>query len=706
MTRAIRFSCLVVGVCAFQAMAGPVPKDLVVVAPFDFKGVTLSDSRLKTQLDTVKQEYLGIPNDDLLKGFRQRADLPAPGNDLGGWYSKDFFHIFGQILGGLSRLNAATGDPACRDKVGYLVHEWAKCLGSDGYFYYSNKPNAPHYTYEKTIGGLLDAYQYCGNHEALEGLNRITDWAIQHLDRERKYAFNHVSGNTEWFTLSENIYRAYLLTGEQKYKEFGALWEYPNYWNIYSTNGDIFAGYPGRYHAYSHVNTLSGAGAAYLVSGEKHYLDTLVHAYDYLTTHQTYATGGFGQAESLKRSYDDLVASLKNEATFETQCGSWAVFKLVKYLLRFTGDARYGDWAELLTYNGVGASPPMAPPGTVQYYSSYNLYNAAKVNNNAPWACCAGTRPEAVADYDDLIWFKDASALYVNLYTPSEVSWDCRGVPVKVSQQGVLEDGKGIEFSISTKTPVTFALKLRMPGWLAAPTSVKVDDQDFPAEGNAKHWLVVQRTWKDSDKVTVKLPLGLYAKRLDPSKAYPAAIMFGPIVLVGNTADKKQASKLDLANVSSLWEPAVSGPASFCLKADKQMVLRPYYAVAPGEEYFMYLDPQMADYERLKFMGRWGSAKGFRYSDSPSASVECVFTGCGIQWTGGRYDDAGKAEVSIDGKVVAVVDQYGPGRGLPFAWKSPGLVLGNHRIRLRVLSEKNTSSKGAFVNVRSLDPIY
>ena len=101
------------------------------------------------QLDDVRDDYLRIPNDDLLKGFRQRAGLPAPGNDLGGWYSGDVFSVFGQIVSGLARIYAATGDPACRDKADALIAEWAKCIAPDGYFYYSTKPNAPHYIYDK-----------------------------------------------------------------------------------------------------------------------------------------------------------------------------------------------------------------------------------------------------------------------------------------------------------------------------------------------------------------------------------------------------------------------------------------------------------------------------------------------------------------------------------------------------------------------------
>ena len=85
--------------------------------PFDYRGVTLDGGRLRLQLDEVRDYYLRIPNDDLLKGFRQRAKLPAPGKDLGGWYSSDTFHVFGQILSGLARLYAATGDAACKEKV-------------------------------------------------------------------------------------------------------------------------------------------------------------------------------------------------------------------------------------------------------------------------------------------------------------------------------------------------------------------------------------------------------------------------------------------------------------------------------------------------------------------------------------------------------------------------------------------------------------
>ena len=112
------------------------------------------------------------------------------------------------------------------------------------------------------------------------------------------------------------------------------------------------------YHAYSHVNTLGGAGAAYLVTGEPRYLDILKNGYDYLQSHEMFATGGYGPDEQLLPR-DKLIRQLYyTSPTFETQCGSWAAFKMVRYLMTFTGDARYGDWVESLLYNGIGASIP------------------------------------------------------------------------------------------------------------------------------------------------------------------------------------------------------------------------------------------------------------------------------------------------------------------------------------------------------------
>jgi uncharacterized protein len=89
---------------------------------FGYGDVELLDGPLRQQFQTNHAFYGNLNEDSLLKPYRQRAGLPAPGDDMGGWYSwpttgdpknldNGFApgHSFGQYLSGLSRDYAATG---------------------------------------------------------------------------------------------------------------------------------------------------------------------------------------------------------------------------------------------------------------------------------------------------------------------------------------------------------------------------------------------------------------------------------------------------------------------------------------------------------------------------------------------------------------------------------------------------------------------
>ena len=101
--------------------------------------------------------------------------------------------------------------------------------------------------------------------------------------------------------------------------------------------------------------------------------------------------------------------------------------------MRFNGEGKYGDWVERLVYNGIGATIPMHN-GLVQYESDYHTAGAWKRNVTDPWSCCAGTRSEAIADYVDQVYFRDAESIYVNLFTPSTVRWGHSGTTITISQ--------------------------------------------------------------------------------------------------------------------------------------------------------------------------------------------------------------------------------------------------------------------------------
>ena len=105
---------------------------------FDYADVQLLNGPMLEQFQQNVTLFMNLPDDNLLKPFRQLAGQPAPGDDMGGWYSpsSDFDppknmtgyipgHSFGQYLSGLSRAYAVTGDKATQQKVHGLVAGFA-----------------------------------------------------------------------------------------------------------------------------------------------------------------------------------------------------------------------------------------------------------------------------------------------------------------------------------------------------------------------------------------------------------------------------------------------------------------------------------------------------------------------------------------------------------------------------------------------------
>ena len=548
--------------------------------PFNYSGVRLLDGMLRRQSLYARDFFLSIPDDNLLVGFRARAGLPAPGKSLAGWYGDDVFHAFGQYLSGMARLSKALGDAEIGAKAKRLMSEWAKTIEPDGYFYYSRKPNAPHYIYEKTMCGLVDLYEYLEVREAAPLMEKITGWADAHL--ERKTAL----GN-EWYTLPENLYRAYELTGNSRYKTFGDAWRYPSYWGMFTREKPPD---PFGFHAYSHVNTLSSCAMTYRVTGDEQYLKAIVKAFDWLEKTQMYATGGFGPAEKLLPPDGSLGRSLEiSHDTFETVCGSWACFKLSRYLMTFTGKAFYGDWIEKLVYNGIGAALPIQADGSHFYYSDYTLGGGQKRYHPEKWACCSGTYPQSIADYHNLIYFKSADGLYVNLFVPSSVDWNHGGTEVRLEQDTEYPEAGATTVTVRPSRRESFALNFRVPRWAG---SVTAEVNGKPADVVAKpgKWAEIRRTWSGGDRVQISIPMEPVFRPVDLQHPNRVAITYGPVVLVHE--------------IDQLLAPGGRSAADMLQQTGRNLEFRtdkqrwsdtpfvPFYQPGYGEPYRMYFDLQ------------------------------------------------------------------------------------------------------------------
>jgi uncharacterized protein len=589
----------------------------VRIEPFDYQHVRLRPSRWNDQADTARAFYAAVPDDDILHGFRKDAGLTAPGTPLGGWCGRNSSTVFGQWLSGMSRLSRATGDSRLRDKAITLATEWARTLKPDG------NAGMGHYPFDKMVCGLLDLHLYAGFDGALPWLEKITDFASRTFDRS-----NHLADPThdtayygvpqEWYTLSENLFRAYRATGNPKFKTFGEVWLYPAWWNKFAkTSAPVDAH---GVHAYSHVNTFSSAAMAYDVLGDASYLDILRNGYDYLHATQLYATGTNGPNERFMALDGSLGRALETRSdTAEVVCGSWAGFKMSRYLMRFTGEARYGDWIERLFYNGVGAALPLDGRGRNYYYGDYRVGGGMKVYNWDTFTCCSGTYIQNVADYHNLVYFRDASGVYVNLYVPSDVTWtgpDGAGTNVTIEQETLYPEAETTTLTVRTAQPARFALRLRVPSWTRGMT-VKINGAATDLAARPGTWAVVDRTWSAGDRVEVTIPLTLRMEAVDRQHPDRVAVMRGPVVLILEGAYHAGRFRLpdndaDLAAwlVPEKWsrplailtegsEARATMSVFRVVPPDKSPVrlkFRPFYDTGEGYPYFMYFDRKTLPY--------------------------------------------------------------------------------------------------------------
>jgi hypothetical protein len=562
----------------------------IFLEPFNYEGVKLRESRWLEQYKAAREVYYDISDDDILKGYREAAGLPAPGTTLGGWCRRNSNTVLGQWLSGMSRMYKATGDDDMRKKAVRLVTEFAKTVKPDG------DCGMRHYAFDKLVCGLVDLKLYAGYDDAIPMLEKVTDFAIKNFSRENVAAVPgqiYQGRPSEWYTLSENLYRAYQLTGKEKFKDFGDVWLYHSFWNKFADTSSPTDAY--GVHAYSHVNTFCSAAMAYGVTGNDKYLRILKNAYDYLQQTQCYATGGFGSREQLAAPGKGLLRMLElRYDSFEAVCGSWAGFKMSRYLTQFTGESRYGDWMERLFYNGIGAALWFAPKGRNFYYADYRLASGMKAYNWDAFTCCSGTYIQDVADFHNIIYYKDASGVFVNLYIPSEVTWKSAEGEVKLVQDTQYPESEISTITVSVKKRMTFSLRFRIPEWARGAT-ITVNGSASKIGCTPGAWAEVKRTWNSGDRVELRIPLSFRMQTLETGNPQVKAIVRGPVVMVLENDFHEPAFRLPQADSElTAWMVPDTPQGTYRVQVSSgervRSKIRPFYDLQEGYPYLMYFD--------------------------------------------------------------------------------------------------------------------
>ena len=593
-----------VGSVARRSMAWGLPRPKVKVVPpltlFRYGQVEMLEGRLRQQFEENHRFFLNLDEDGMLKPFRQRQGLAAPGPDLGGWYDngddfdpdKNFHgfvpgHSFGQYLSGLARAYAVTGSKQTQEKVHRLVKAFGATVEPTGKFYVDYR--LPGYTFDKTMCGLIDAHEFAGDPMAREVLRRSVDAALPHLpekalSRVEMAARPHKSIANTWdetYTLAENFFLAYQRLADERYRDLGQRFIYHEYFDALAQDQNAL---PGK-HAYSHVNALSSAMQSYLVLGDEKHLRAATNGLR-MVNEQSYATGGWGPREAFVEPGKGLLGKSLNEtrASFETPCGAYGHFKIARYLLRVTGDSRYGDSMERVLYNTVAGAKPTLADGTTFYYSDYNSDHGQKVYSKDKWPCCSGTFPQLAADYHISAYYRAADGIYVNLFVPSRVRWEQNGTHCELTQRTEYPRANSTTLMFNLARPETFTTYLRIPAWADGKTRVAINGKRVEEEVVPGKFLALRRPWKNGDRVEFEIGMPLRLEAVDGMNPNIVALIRGPIALfaVGDLPAKMTRAEL-LAAVA-----VTEGSEDWVASGDSgKITLRPFAAIG-DESYRLY----------------------------------------------------------------------------------------------------------------------
>jgi uncharacterized protein len=591
---------------AFPAWASSADSLVAVSTPlmtFAYGEVQLHDGPMKRQFEENHARFLNLDEDRMLKVFRQVAGLSAPGEDMGGWYDLTGFslegndfrgfiagHSFGQYVSGLARAYAVTGSEPTRAKINRLVKGYGETLDPKAKFFVDYR--LPAYTYDKLSCGLIDAHEYAHDPMAMDIHEKLTRAMVAYLpekalSRAEQRSRRHKDTSYTWdetYTLPENLFLAYQRSGKSLYHDMAKQFlEDDTYFGPLAEGNNVLP----FEHAYSHVNAFSSAMQAYITLGSEKHLRAAKNGFEMLLNTQSFATGGWGPNEAFgEPGTGQLGGSLaQTHASFETPCGAYGHFKITRYLLRVTKEARYGDSMERVLYNTILGAWPIQADGTSFYYSDYAT-TGQKVWYRDKWPCCSGTFPQLAADYHISTYLRSADGVYVNLFTPSSVQWSDGGGKYGLRQETKFPFDNKIQIQISASQPKEYTLYVRIPGWASPNPVLTVNGKRVSAAVDPGTFASIRNTWKDGDRVELELPMPLRLESVDANHPNIVALMQGPLVLMAVAESQPTFDRNALLQAKAVNNRAGDWVAT---SADgKSITMRPFMAI-DKESYSTYV---------------------------------------------------------------------------------------------------------------------
>ena len=577
--------------------------------PFDLHDVRLRPGIQLDALQVNRSYMLGLDPARLLHMFRVTAGLPSAAKPLGGWEAPENElrgHFTGHYLSACALMWAQTGDDAVKARGNLMITELATCQRALGTGYLSAFPTelfdrlrnhvrvwAPFYTYHKILRGALDMHTLAGNAQALDVARGMGNWVRSYASPIPDDEWQRML-TTEFGGMNDALYDLFVATGDASFAGLAHRFDHEKIFAPLAVGRDELKGV----HANTNVPKVIGAARRYELTGEERSRAIATFFWSDITAMRSYATGGTSNDEEWQGEPGQLAKAIGGQS--QETCVTYNMLKLTRHLFTWQPEAHYADYYERAYFNGI--LPTQHPKdGEKLYYTPlasgyWKLFGTPEYG----FWCCHGSGIENFSKLADSVYFHDSNGIYVNLFVPSEAHWREKGV--RLVQETRFPAADTLSLTVHSPRSTRFALRVRVPYWATSGGTAAINGRVLDAFASPSSYLVLDGTWRDGDRVDLRLPMRLHVHPM-PDDDSIQAVMYGPLVLVGRmgtdgiTDDNRRAEPTkprtvpEYRNPAPPAAPAISAPSDNVASWVKPVSGKPLEFHTFGQEKDFTLSP-------------------------------------------------------------------------------------------------------------------
>lgn len=501
--------------------------------------------------------YPGIKADDLYNTARRGGmeDIPEMGDLVltGEAWEKSIMWWNAETIGnwwdGFVRHAFLTNNDKAIQQAHTIIINLLESQDKDGYIgiykpnlrYQHNGSNGELWAQTTAFRTMLAYYEFTQKQEVLNAVERAMELTMKNYGKEGKNPFDlkdEFGGVTHGLMLTDVCETLYQITGNIKYQDYATyLYKAFSTFSINRSFNDLrypfltekeamFQGH--GVHTYEHIRSMVNA---YYNTGYPELKTAYLNMLHKLEACILPSGAGHGDEWILELPADP-------DKTATEYCTMLELRNSYGSLLQKTGQIKFADAAEKLTYNGMLGF--RNKDGTAITYSKFdNCYvidgqhhshgetkpeprYKYSPTHSEPAVCCVPNYGRNLTYFMNQMYMGSEDDIAIMMYGPSELTTEINSTTVSITQETNYPWTNTINFKIKANRAATFTLKLRKPQWSESLEFSNIDEVKL--EGD---FYVITKEWQPEGSFLVTFNNPIQKKTAGNNEVF---IQKGPLV--------------------------------------------------------------------------------------------------------------------------------------------------------------------------------